>query len=86
MDWKQGEFTTSSDRDRLQIEAVHRFFIRRILPGENPHARAKRSGDKRFLNKPRKLFLTQADETNRTVEIGLAKTAATAPARIKSPT
>lgn len=25
MEWKQGEFTISTDRDRLQIEAIHRF-------------------------------------------------------------
>ena len=25
MDWQQGEFTISTDRDRLQIEAIHRF-------------------------------------------------------------
>jgi len=25
MDWKRGEFTISTDRNRLQIEAIHRF-------------------------------------------------------------
>ena len=25
MDWQQGEFTISTDRNRLQIEAIHRF-------------------------------------------------------------
>jgi hypothetical protein len=49
MEWQKGEFTISTERDRLQIEAIHKFLSEESYWAQNRTQNQTATAIKKFL-------------------------------------